>query len=388
MTNAAADLWGEPIPGPEEYIDVTFGAGGYLARRWGPSYQPRGGQITLSHAVDAAITSRTHLLSEAPCGIGKSLAYSVPASYHAATGGKTVVLVTANITLQEQLIKKDLPLLAEVVPWSFTYGLMKGRANYLCRAQYERLQLDDRQGEMFADEALAPANERDRIRLAKWATSEIARGGHGDNSSIGWKPSDKLWRDFSVAPEECRGQRCAFAGTCGALAAQREARKSQVVVTNYSVFFIHLLIWMERGMDVVLPPFDAVVFDECFPAGTMIGDVPIERLSVGDEVNSYDENTDRIVRRRVRQVFVRRAGRLLRLTIGDRTLVCTPGHPIFTARGWTSADELVSSDLVRTDGEAYRSRDAVRGVWQGGSGVGQRDVSSEETGASLLFAGS
>ena len=271
MTNTA-DLWGEPIPAADEYVDATFGRGGYLARKWGAGYSPREGQVQLARAVDAALSARTHLLSEAPCGTGKSLAYSVPATYHAAVHGKTVVVVTANISLQEQLVRKDLPLLAEVLPWSFSFGLMKGRANYLCRSQLERFRLADRQESMFTDERSVPANERDRVRLVQWAEREIEVGGFGDASTLGWKPSDKLWREFSVGPEDCRGQRCAFARACGALAAQRAARKSQVVVTNYHVFFTHLLIYAQRGIDAILPPFDAVICDEAHALSSVASD--------------------------------------------------------------------------------------------------------------------
>jgi len=274
-------LWGEPIPGVDEYVDATFGRGGYLARKWGASYSPREGQVALSRAVDEAIRTRTHLLSEAPTGTGKSLAYSVPATYHAAVNARTVVIVTANIALQEQLVNKDLPLLAEILPWSFSYGLMKGRGNYLCRSQYEKQRLNDRQQSMFTDERSAPANERDRIRLTKWADHEVAVGGYGDQSTLGWKPADKLWRDFSVAPEECKGQRCAFKDTCGALAAQRKARQSQVVVTNYHVFFTHLLIWMERGIDAILPAFDVAIFDEAHKAADVARDFFGWRYSEG-----------------------------------------------------------------------------------------------------------
>jgi Rad3-related DNA helicase len=523
----AVDFWGPPIPGADDYVDAVFGAGGYLARRWGATYRPRDGQIELARAVDAAIHSRTHLLSEAPTGChaagqlvtmhdgslkkvedvvvgdrlmgpdwrprtvfglargqdhmvdvtparpgwdrwrvnrghiltlcpwwvkdlsqtvdfvdasladwvgwpddkrtefllvrvfrdqrppacmssfrlretgtvepyfgftldgdgrfllgdgtvthntGKSLAYSVPATYHAAVNAKTVVIVTANIALQEQLFQKDLPLLAEVLPWSFSYGLMKGRGNYLCRSQYEKQRLEDRQQPMFADERSVPANERDRVRLVKWADHEVATHGYGDQSSLGWKPADKLWREFSVAPEECKGHRCAHKDTCGALAAQRKARASQVVVTNYHVFFTHLLVWMDRGVDAILPAFDAVVFDECFPAGTMVGDVPIESIRVGDEVDSFDRRTGTYVRRRVTNRFVRQAMSLVRLVIdGGAVLVCTPGHPILAERGWVAAGNLHEEDYVffRREGNfALPSRvDRVEAIGPDSNGV-------------------
>lgn len=265
-------MWGEDdsVPPAGEYIDRTFGQGGYLHRRWGEGYQPRAGQVALARAVDESIRERTHLLSEAPCGIGKSLGYSVPASYHAATSQKTIVIVTANIALQEQIVGKDLPLLAEILPWGFSYALLKGRQNYLCRSMYEQIRLDSRQKTMFADMG-GSTEERDRRRLMQWAEGEIG-GGYGDVSSLDWKPSDKMWRELSVSAEDCKGPRCSFKETCGALAAQRRARQSQVIVTNYHLFFTNLLIAMERGIDVVLPPFDVAIFDEAHKASDISRD--------------------------------------------------------------------------------------------------------------------
>jgi Rad3-related DNA helicase len=384
VTNAWAADWDEAIPAESEYIDATFGHGGYLARRWGESYQPREGQIMLARAVDRAIVNRTHLLSEAPTGTGKSIAYSVPATYHAAMHGKIVVIVTANIALQEQLVQKDLPLLSAILPWGFSYGLLKGRSNYLCRAEYERVHLDKPQQSMFDAGVMTSPQDRDRLRLLQWAEAEVAAGGYGDQSTIGWKPSDKLWRELSVGPEDCRGSRCAFASQCGALAAQKLARESKVVVTNYHIFFTNLLIYLDKGLDVVLPPFDVAIFDECFPAGTLLGDIPIESIRVGDLVDSYCQKTGAFVRRRVTKRFVRQAGRLVRLTIGGRSLVCTPGHPILTARGWVTADSIRVGDGV-LDGK--RNRDGLQDLRSRGSRFCDHDGPHEESRASLLLAG-
>jgi len=280
------DLWDADLPSADAYIDATFGPDGYLAKKWGYRYQPRDGQIALARSVDAALSSRTHLLSEAPTGTGKSIAYSVPATYHAATRGQTVVIVTANIALQEQIVNKDLPLLGEILPWAFSFGLLKGRSNYLCRTQYEKVRLGHRQQAMFGESG-GSKDDRDRTRLMKWAESEIAERGYGDSSSLDWKPTDKLWRELSVAPEDCRGGKCSFADTCGALAAQRVARESQVVVTNYHLFFLNLLICMEKGMDLILPPFDVAIFDEAHRApdiardffGWKIGEGSVRRVA-------------------------------------------------------------------------------------------------------------
>ena len=262
------------IPPPSAYIDATFGYGGYLSRGM-PSYRPRDGQIAMARAVDEAVTKRSHLLCEAPTGIGKSLGYSVPASYYAATTGKRVIIVTANIALQEQIVGKDLPRLAEVVPWEFTYALMKGRSNYLCRSQYTKLILngDGKQQAMFAaDRARQATQDADRARLFQWARNEVETNGIGDVSSLTWQPPDKIWRDFSVPADECKGYRCAFKDTCGALRAQREAKQAQVVVTNYHLFFLNLRLYAERGVDLILPAFDVAILDECHKAADIARD--------------------------------------------------------------------------------------------------------------------
>jgi ATP-dependent DNA helicase DinG len=275
-------MWGEEeeIPSPEQYIDKVFGRGGYLSQRWGDSYQPREGQIELARAVDVSLRARGHLMSEAPTGTGKSLAYSVPATYHAAMGGKVVIIVTANIALQEQLVSKDLPLLGEILPWAFSFGLLKGRNNYLCRSQYEKTRLATRQQPMFNGDQ-APREERERLRLMQWAEREIAQGGYGDSADLDWKPTDKHWREVSISSDECRGSKCAFAGTCGALAAQRAAKQCQVIVTNYHVFFSNLRFYMDRGVDVVLPPFDVAIFDEAHKAADIARDFFGWKISEG-----------------------------------------------------------------------------------------------------------
>ena len=110
-----------------EYIDTVFGPNGIFARRF-QGYAPRRGQIELTQAVNRAIEENAHLLAEAPTGTGKSIAYLVPAIRHAAEHGKRVLVVTGNIALQEQLVSKDLPFLAEVLPWELQLRAAQGPA--------------------------------------------------------------------------------------------------------------------------------------------------------------------------------------------------------------------------------------------------------------------
>ena len=233
------------------YIDDVFGRAGHLAESK-PGYVPRAAQITLARAVDAAIVGGHALLSEAPTGTGKSLAYLAAASYRASTEGKRIVVVTANIALQEQLVSKDLPALAAAVPWKFSFALLKGRSNYLCEVAREQ-----------GDEGGLEAAERAHYdEIAAWAkTTE-----KGDRAELRRLPPERVWARFSVPADECPGKRCPLAATCFAERAKAVAHEADVIVTNYHVLFAHLAVRRATGADAVLPPFDAVIMDEAHEA--------------------------------------------------------------------------------------------------------------------------
>lgn len=137
-----------------EYIAEVFGPGGMLARAF-PGYEPREGQIALVHAVDTTIRDGVPVIAEAPTGVGKGLSYLVPATWHLVRGREALLarrgrifganefdedeppspkalIVTANIALQDQLLRKDIPALQRALPWKFTAAIAKGRSNFLC----------------------------------------------------------------------------------------------------------------------------------------------------------------------------------------------------------------------------------------------------------------
>ena len=117
-------------------IAEVFGPEGLLSRK-SRHYEVRPGQIEMAEAVARAIAEKRHLAVEAPCGIGKTYAYLVPAIEHALATDTRVVVCTSNIALQEQLVEKDLPALAKILPRPFSYALIKGINNYLCLDRYE-----------------------------------------------------------------------------------------------------------------------------------------------------------------------------------------------------------------------------------------------------------
>jgi ATP-dependent DNA helicase DinG len=233
-----------------DYIDDIFGPEGALAQKF-PGYSPREGQVALARAVDAAISSGggNHLMAEAPTGTGKSLAYAVPTIYRTVMAEQQAVLVTANIALQEQLVKKDLPLLAEILPWKFTYALLKGKSNYLCVDKLENGSKDK----------LDPADAEMNQQVSAWAETTTT----GDVSELPFEPPGRLWSRFSVSSDDCAGQECEFYERCHSERARARADVADIVVTNYHLFFADMkVIEATDGMVSVLPKYNVAILDE------------------------------------------------------------------------------------------------------------------------------
>lgn len=249
------------------YIDDVFGPQGALAAKF-PGYSPREGQVALTRAVDAAITSGTHLIAEAPTGTGKSLAYAVPAIYHAAHSGKRAVIVTANIALQEQIVRKDLPLLAEILPWKFTYALLKGWSNYLCKQRLNE----------GAPGQLDPRDREINDQIAEWARSTKT----GDMSELTFEPPQRVWSRFSIASDDCAGKECEYLSRCHPERARVKANEANVIVTNYHLFFADMQVRQAtQGYARLLPAYDTVIFDEAHKASDTARDFFGFRITEG-----------------------------------------------------------------------------------------------------------
>jgi ATP-dependent DNA helicase DinG len=217
----------------------------------------RTGQHQMAAAVAAAIDGRQHLMVQAGTGTGKSLAYLVPALAHAARGGGPVVVATATIALQRQLVDRDLPLLADVLEPMLdrrpTFGLLKGRQNYLCQ---HRLQGGESPGDEDALFEPVPTSRagRDAVRIRAWASTTTT----GDRDELVPAPDERAWRSLSVTAHECLGaNRCPVAAECFVEIARDHAREADVVVTNHAMLAIDALSEAQ-----LLPEHDVVVVDE------------------------------------------------------------------------------------------------------------------------------
>ncbi len=217
----------------------------------------RPGQVAMAAAVQRAIETGEHLAVQAGTGTGKSLAYLVAAARHAVTQDATVVVSTATIALQRQLIDRDLPRLAAALRPALgrppVFAILKGRRNYLCLHRAGSGAPED-PAEMLFDPRTASATGRQVERLHEWAATTTT----GDRDELVPGVSEQAWRQVAVTARECLGaQRCPHGTRCFAELARDEAGRADIVVTNHALLAIDAL----EDFDV-LPEHDVVIIDE------------------------------------------------------------------------------------------------------------------------------
>lgn len=237
----------------------------------------RTGQIEMTQAVARAFESGEHLAVQAGTGTGKSLAYLVPAIAHALATEQPVVVSTATIALQRQLVDRDLPRLVEslagVLPRRPTFALLKGRGNYLCLNKIHNGagEPEDRpQDELFSPMAIS-AMGRDVQRLLDWSSDTET----GDRDEVTPGVPDRSWSQVSVSARECVGvSRCQYGTDCFAERARGLAGAADVVVTNHALLAIDAL-----SDFAVLPEYELLVVDEAHELADRVTGVATAELS-------------------------------------------------------------------------------------------------------------
>ena len=217
----------------------------------------RAGQVRMAKAVTTALEKERHLAVQAGTGTGKSLAYLVPAFRHAQGTGHTVIVSTATLALQRQLVERDLPRLAEALEPHLekkpTFAIMKGRSNYVCLNKVSRAaELEDE--DALLDEDSVSHLGRHVQRVYEWAEDTET----GDREDLEPGVPDLAWRQVSVTSNECLGAtRCPHGEDCFAELARRRAADVDIVVTN------HALLAIDAVADInILPEHDVVIIDE------------------------------------------------------------------------------------------------------------------------------
>jgi ATP-dependent DNA helicase DinG len=236
--------------------------------------QERPGQIQMAEAVARAMTRGEHLLVQAGTGTGKSLGYLVPALLH----DRRVVVATATLALQHQLVERDIPALVEaarhVLHEEPTYAVLKGRSNYACLHRIREGVPDDQGALVELPEGSMGAEV---LALRTWAEEQAEAGGPGDRDSAP-KHTDRLWRQVSVNHRECLGAaKCPYALECFAERAKDKAAKSHLVVTNHSLLAIDAI----EGVPMI-PEYDVVVIDEAHELTARVTQAATDELSVSE----------------------------------------------------------------------------------------------------------
>ncbi|MFD9946170.1 ATP-dependent DNA helicase [Nonomuraea sp. NPDC059023] len=235
----------------------------------------RAGQIEMVRAVQRAIDTEEHVAVQAGTGTGKSLAYLVPSIRHAMGTDSPVVVSTATIALQRQLVDRDLPRLAETLakelPHEPSFAILKGRRNYLCRYKATAGWPEEDEQDQLFDPREVSATGRMVQRIQEWAEETET----GDRDELVPGVSEQAWRQFSVSAHECLGaQRCPSGAECFAEMARARAGEVDVVVTNHALLAIDAM-----GEIPVLPEHEVVVVDEAHELVDRVTSVVTSELS-------------------------------------------------------------------------------------------------------------
>ncbi|MBA2743311.1 MAG: DEAD/DEAH box helicase [Chthoniobacterales bacterium] len=234
-----------------ERVGAIFSETGLLAKA--KNFEYRAEQQQMAVAVAQALEQEQHLVVEAGTGVGKSIAYLVPAILFAIEQKKKAVISTHTINLQEQLLYKDIPILKKILPVAFEAALMKGRQNYLCPRRLERALQQ-------AAELFTTSEQTELARISEWAQ----RTTDGSLSDLAIEPDPKVWTQVCSEAHLCTTKTCGQSGKCFFQQARRRLLAADVIVVNHTLLFMLLGTpdEQEERESGYLFPNDFLIFDE------------------------------------------------------------------------------------------------------------------------------
>ena len=229
-----------------------FSPGGLISQQL-EGYEFRQEQSQMAHEVARALIDSAHLIVEAGTGVGKSFAYLIPAISFALKAEQKVVISTNTISLQEQLITKDIPFLQRVLPRDFNVVLAKGRRNYLSRRRLKNL-INYERG-LF--DTLAEVEEVADIE--EWVNFTV----DGSRADLSWQPHPHVWDKVASDRDNCLGRNCETYNTCFYFKARKEMHDADLLIVNHHLLFSDLAIRKSSEEAIgVLPDYDHLIIDE------------------------------------------------------------------------------------------------------------------------------
>ncbi len=216
-----------------------------------PEFEPRLSQVEMAHDVAEIISDGGILVAEAGTGVGKSFAYLIPALAWAIGNSERVVVSTATINLQQQIYKKDFPLVSSLFKKQAKAVIVKGRGNYLCKRRlYEAIEEDA----LFSDSSI-------KLReILEWDNG----GGSGDKSDLALPDDDPIWSRVCSESDYCLSLHCPYHDKCHVIHVRLEAASAQLIIVNHHVLLADLEAKRTRegSINTVLPSYQALVIDE------------------------------------------------------------------------------------------------------------------------------
>ena len=241
-----------------EDIDIKnyFSKDGILAKEI-KGFEYRQEQEEMAQYIQEAINEDRKIIVEAGTGTGKTLAYLIPAIKWAVANKKKVIIATNTINLQEQLLLKDIPLAKSIIKDEFSYVLVKGRNNYVCKRLFNELALGKNIDiETFSIEA------REQIEyILKWGNKTKT----GDKAELPFEVYPDVWELVQSTTELCLGKKCPYRKECFYMKTRMEKMEADILISNHHVFFADLNVRAETDFDseyLILPRYDMVIFDE------------------------------------------------------------------------------------------------------------------------------
>ncbi|MHC0428760.1 ATP-dependent DNA helicase [Streptomyces sp. O3] len=316
----------------------------------------RPGQVTMAEAVAEAIDDGSHLLVQAGTGTGKSLGYLVPALAH----GDRVVVATATLALQRQLVERDLPRTVDALHPLLRrrpeFAMLKGRSNYLCLHRlHEGAPQEEEEGLFDQFEAAAPSSKlgQDLLRLRDWADETET----GDRDDLTPGVSDRAWSQVTVSSRECLGAtKCAYGAECFAEQARERAKLAEVIVTNHALLAIDAI----EGAPV-LPSHEVLIVDEAHELVSRVTGVATGELTPG-QVNRAVRRAAKLVNEKAAdqlQTAAETFERLMELALPGR-LEEIPEDLGYALMALRDAARTVISALGSTRDKSVQDEDAVR----------------------------
>lgn len=237
-------------------IGPFFEKNGILAQNI-KNFEYREEQKNMALSIQQGINENKKIIVEAGTGTGKTLAYLIPAIKWAIENQKKVIIATNTINLQEQLLQKDIPIIKNIMQEKFSYALVKGRNNYLCKRLFNELSI---KGNIDLD--LFNGEQKEQLEyILKWGNKTES----GDRAELPFEVNSEVWELIQSTTELCIGKKCPHRTECFYMKTRRDKLDANILISNHHVFFADLNVRVNTDFDaeyLILPRYDMVIFDE------------------------------------------------------------------------------------------------------------------------------